>query len=132
MILIYGFHYLVQVIALLEVLPNRLTADVLEELRISKQTLVCFLQFDLQFTSFVGKGNHVVYFSSTRLNWIRGRGLSNKCFSTSLRTLMKYVVYALWEEAARLREGVMMSNALSLWKNKLLRVRLVIVVFYYK
>lgn len=32
--------YLLQVQALLEVLPNRLTADVLEQLRISKQTLV--------------------------------------------------------------------------------------------
>ena len=32
--------YLLQVQALLEVLPNRLTADILEQLRISKQTLV--------------------------------------------------------------------------------------------
>lgn len=36
-----------QVQALLEVLPNKLTADVLEQLRISKQTLVQFTKFVL-------------------------------------------------------------------------------------
>ena len=36
-----------QVQALLEVLPNKLTADVLEQLRISKQTLVQLLELIL-------------------------------------------------------------------------------------
>lgn len=33
----------VQVVSLLKVLPNRYTGDVLEELRLGKQALVCFL-----------------------------------------------------------------------------------------
>ena len=40
-ILRQGFFHVPQVQSLLEVLPNRLTGDVLEQLRISKQTLVC-------------------------------------------------------------------------------------------
>jgi magnesium transporter len=35
-----AFHFASQVATLLEVLPNRLTADVLEQLHLSKQALV--------------------------------------------------------------------------------------------
>lgn len=44
-IIIWVSGLISQVGALLEVLPNRLTADVLEQLRLSKQALVLKLRF---------------------------------------------------------------------------------------
>ncbi|KAK4764051.1 hypothetical protein SAY87_013489 [Trapa incisa] len=88
-----------QVLALLEVLPNPLTTDALEQHHISEQALV-------KLDSRTGALKQML------LDLLEG-------------TLKKYSAYVLWNEIAHLREGVMILNALQLWKSKLLWLKLI-------
>ncbi|KAK4762395.1 hypothetical protein SAY86_008163 [Trapa natans] len=100
-----------RVLALLEVLPNPLTTDALEQHHISEQALL---------TSFVRKEKHVYYsFEKVKLDSRTG-ALKQMLLDLLEGTLKKYSAYVLWNEIAHLREGVMILNALQLWKSKLL------------
>jgi hypothetical protein len=67
-----------QVTALLEVLPNRLTADVLEQLRLSKQELVLKLHIQIVFSLHKHDSNYFCIHVS-RLSWVHEQVISNKC-----------------------------------------------------